>query len=70
MDPKNVVSLSSAPPQFALTESGSETDVWDPPFERWMKLADDLLSGWMCEASFGQPRGMKARVPYAQSKSS
>jgi len=54
MDPKNIVSLSSAPPQFALTESGSETDVWDPPFERWMKLADDLLSGWMCEASFGR----------------
>jgi hypothetical protein len=56
MGPKNVVSLSSTPPpKFSLVEHELETDIWEPPFERWMKLADDLLSGWMCEASFGQP---------------
>lgn len=25
------------------TQSEPELEVWDPPFERWMKLADDLL---------------------------
>jgi hypothetical protein len=59
MDPKNVVIPTSLPPpKFALAEHELETDIWEPPFERWMKLADDLLSGWMCEASFGQPRGL------------
>jgi len=71
MDPKNIVSVSSAPPpKFPLIEHDPEIDIWEPPFERWMKLADDLLSGWMCEASFGEPRRLKARVPYGQSKSS
>ena len=23
-----------------------ETDVWEPPFERWMQMADDLLRQW------------------------
>ena len=27
---------------------GSEVGVWDPPFERWMRMADELLgSGWV-----------------------
>lgn len=70
MDPKKVVIQTNAPPPDFLSKQEPEIDVWEPPFERWMKLADDLLSGWMCEASFGQPRRMKARVPYTQSKSS
>lgn len=68
MDPKNIVSLSSAPPpKIAFAQHELETDVWEPPFERWMKLADDLLSGWMCEASFGQPRRLKP--PFRPSES-
>jgi hypothetical protein len=58
MDPKNVVSTSSAsPPKFLSKQP--EIDIWEPPFERWMKLADDLLSGWVCEASSGEPQRLK-----------
>ena len=24
---------------------GPEMELWEPPFERWMRLADDLLRG-------------------------
>lgn len=56
MDPKSVVVPTSVPPPTFLSKQDPEIDIWEPPFERWMKLADDLLSGWVCEASFGQPR--------------
>jgi hypothetical protein len=23
-----------------------ELDLWEPPFERWLRLADDLLRDW------------------------
>lgn len=23
-----------------------EADLWEPPFERWLRLADDLLRDW------------------------
>jgi hypothetical protein len=23
-----------------------ETELWEPPFERWLRLADDLLRDW------------------------
>jgi hypothetical protein len=29
---------------------GSETELWEPPFERWIRLADHLLTGWTCES--------------------
>jgi hypothetical protein len=25
-------------------ENDSQTDIWEPPFERWMRIADALLS--------------------------
>lgn len=25
---------------------GPEADVWEPPFERWIQMADDLLRHW------------------------
>jgi hypothetical protein len=56
MGPKSAVIPTSVPPLNFLSKQEPEIDIWEPPFERWMKLADDLLSGWMCEASFGQPR--------------
>jgi len=27
-----------------------EMDLWEPPFERWMRLADDLLRGDLIES--------------------
>jgi hypothetical protein len=35
--------------QLPLTQglqSGPELELWEPPFERWMRLADDLLRDW------------------------
>ena len=26
--------------------SSAEMELWEPPFERWLKLADDLLRDW------------------------
>ena len=70
MDPKNIVSPTSVPPPNFNLKHELEAEVWEPPFERWMKLADDLLSGWVCEASFGAPRRLRARLSYGPSKSS
>ena len=41
--------MSSPPasiPNFCTYPSDSETEVWEPPFERWLRLADDLLREW------------------------
>jgi hypothetical protein len=35
--------------QLPLTQgpqSGPELELWEPPFERWIRLADDLLRDW------------------------
>jgi hypothetical protein len=35
--------------QLSLTQglqSGPELELWEPPFERWLRLADDLLRDW------------------------
>jgi hypothetical protein len=63
MDPKNVVSVSSVPRPNFLSKQEPEIDIWEPPFERWMKLADDLLSGWVCETPFRQLRPLKPQFP-------
>jgi hypothetical protein len=31
------------------TSDSPEMEVWEPPFERWLKLADDLLRDWSCQ---------------------
>ena len=44
--------LNSTPPELRVQELSFETDnsseiremeVWEPPFERWMRLVDSLL---------------------------
>jgi len=42
MDPKTIVEsrISPVPPGDLPVP---ELEVWDPPFERWMKIADALL---------------------------
>jgi len=41
MEPK-IAANSQTPPAFQ-NEQGPETDLWEPPFERWLRLADILL---------------------------
>ena len=43
MDPKTTAEsqISPLPPGEGLA---AEVEVWDPPFERWMRLADTLLA--------------------------
>jgi hypothetical protein len=35
-------------PHFAGQDEHSdpELELWEPPFERWLRLADDLLRDW------------------------
>jgi hypothetical protein len=47
MDQDKVTSSPPASiPKFRTSPPDSETEVWEPPFERWMRLADDLLREW------------------------
>ena len=43
-------SPDSSPLASQFAEQGQqlepELDLWDPPFERWLRLADDLLRDW------------------------
>lgn len=36
---------SGSPSQAGLTAE-PEVELWEPPFERWLRLADDLLRDW------------------------
>ena len=42
MDPK-IVTKSQAPPPFPK-QGVVEADVWEPPFERWLRLTDAFLA--------------------------
>jgi hypothetical protein len=33
-------------PNVGTPQSDSETEIFEPPFERWLRLADDLLREW------------------------
>jgi hypothetical protein len=38
---------SRLPPHFVdQGPSDPELELWEPPFERWLRLADDLLRDW------------------------
>jgi hypothetical protein len=37
-------------PELTDQDSNPTMDIWEPPFERWMKLADDLLRQWPIES--------------------
>lgn len=44
MEPKGSVNPMPSPPAIPpLPELAKELDVWDAPFERWLRMADDLL---------------------------
>ena len=44
MDPKTTAAESQISPLPPGEGLASEGEVWDPPFERWMRLADTLLA--------------------------
>lgn len=37
-------------PDAEKLEYAGPTELWEPPFERWLKLADDLLRDWPAPA--------------------
>ena len=45
MDRKIQIDSPQAP-QVPIPPAQLPVDVWEPPFERWMRLADDLLRDW------------------------
>ena len=47
MSLKTAVTLPSLPvPDLTDALPGPEMELWEPPFERWLKLADELLHEW------------------------
>ena len=44
----------------------SEMDVWEPPFERWIRLADSLLGNVPVRKIFPEPQTLVA-VPLPRS---
>jgi hypothetical protein len=44
MSLKTAVTLPSSPaPDFTDAQHAPEMELWEPPFERWLRLADELL---------------------------
>jgi hypothetical protein len=43
MDPKLSPELELSHPPPTTGHSAPEVEVWEPPFERWMRIADVLL---------------------------
>ena len=42
----NRAANSPTPPESQVPQHAPDTEAWEPPFERWLKLADDLLRNW------------------------
>jgi hypothetical protein len=41
-----VVNSSVLPDSQAPPATAPEVELWEPPFERWLRMADDLLRDW------------------------
>lgn len=39
-------SIFAADPAQQDQQLASAVELWEPPFERWLRLADDLLRDW------------------------
>ena len=55
-------------PAAEKQEYNSSPELWEPPFERWLKLADDLLRDWPAPPSrardcFPNSENSRVRVP-------
>jgi len=37
---------SPKPPQVPTPPPQQPIELWEPPFERWIRMADDLLRDW------------------------
>lgn len=53
MNSQSSVSQQSLPPACLSSEPAevdqqltTEVELWEPPFDRWLHLADDLLRDW------------------------
>jgi len=45
MDPKIQDNLPESPEIHNL-QMEQNLELWEPPFDRWLKLTDDLLGDW------------------------
>jgi len=43
----NRVANSPTRPESQVPQHVPDIEAWEPPFERWLKLADDLLRNWV-----------------------
>lgn len=55
----NGAANSSIPAESQVPQRAPDVEAWDPPFERWLKLADDLLRNWpVPKPSFERPTSL------------
>jgi len=50
MDQK-IQSRSPESPEVQKPPTESNLELWEPPFDRWLKLTDDLLRDWQHSAT-------------------
>jgi hypothetical protein len=43
MEPNSITPPFSFTQDMSVPSPDRDTDIWEAPFERWMRLADDLL---------------------------
>ena len=43
MNPSFKTAANPEIPLVPLNEHGPDMELWEPPFERWLRLADELL---------------------------
>ena len=51
MNSKSITPPSLFAQNSSVPEPDPDTEIWEPPFERWMRLADDLLQQWPTSTS-------------------
>jgi hypothetical protein len=61
MDPKSIAKLTIPPPCREVIDPQAE--IWEPPFERWQRLTEALISNAADEPSTRMP-GAKAPIAF------
>jgi hypothetical protein len=66
MNPKVAVpNISSLVDPFRLTDFAPEMELWEPPFERWMRLADSCLRNAAAQDDKGNSPAAALRKSHA-----
>lgn len=54
---RKIENILPKPPEVKMVRPEQNVDLWEPPFDRWLKLTDDLLRDWPHpSANYGEQR--------------